>query len=105
MQSIVIWAGVIGSTLGIMTSAIAIAALYRGNVRKGYAAERDFEHLKVSFKALSKNIDFLAKDLESNIDATRRDLDIRCDRIDQNQIEIKALLLSNLGIKPKSIEQ
>lgn len=101
MQSIIIWSGVVGSLLGIFTSSIAITTLYRSSIRKGYAAERDFEHLKLSFKTLSHNIDFMAKDIDADIAAIAKDLDHRCDRIDQNQIEIKALLLSNLGIKSK----
>lgn len=104
MQSIVVWAGAIGSLLGVMTSAIAIGALYRSSIRKGYAAERDFNHLQRNYENLTKNIDFMAKEIDANFVAISKDLDNRCDSIDKNQIEIKALLLSNLGIKPKSIE-
>lgn len=105
MQLLIVWGGVIGSVFGIVTSAIAIVTLYRSSIRKGYAAERDFIHIKENFKVLSTNLDFLIKELESDISSLGKDLDNRCDRIDQNQIEIKALLLSNLGIKLKSIDQ
>ena len=101
MQSIIVWAGLVGSLFGIGTSLIAILSLYRGSIRKGYAAERDFNHLKESLKSLSTNLDFLNKELESDIENLAKDVDVRCDRIQENQLEIKALLLANLGIKPK----
>jgi predicted nucleic acid-binding protein len=104
MQSIIIWAGVIGSVLGIFTSSIAIASLYRGSVRKGYAAEREFLHIKESFQSLTYNIDFLTKEIDRDVAELAKENDRRFDRIDQNQLEIKALLLANLGIKPKHTE-
>ena len=101
MQNIVVWAGVLGSVFGLFTSVFAIVSLYRSSIRKGYAAERDFEHLKNDYKALSRNIDFLSKNFERDFLEIGKEIDERCDRIVENQIEIKALLLSNLGLKPK----
>lgn len=101
MQSIIVWAGLVGSFFGIGTSLIALLSLYRGSIRKGYAAEREFGHVKISLEALSTNLNFLIKEIEADIGGLTKDLDTRCDRLDQNQIEIKALLLANLGIKPK----
>ena len=57
------------------------------------------EDIKESFKSLTYNIDFLTKEIDRDIANLTKDLDTRCDRIDQNQLEIKALLLSNLGMK------
>lgn len=105
MQSLIIWVAAIGSVLGIMTSTIAIGALYRSSIRKGYAAERDFNHLQRNYENLTKNIDFMAKEIDIDFEAISKEIDSRFDRIDQNQIEIKALLLSNLGIKPKHLDQ
>ncbi len=105
MSAIIVWAGVLGSIFGILTTVIAIGALYRGSVRKGYAAERDFNHLQRNYENLTKNIDFMAKEIDADFGAIAKELDSRCDRIDQNQIEIKALLLSNLGAKTKLGEQ
>lgn len=104
MQSVVIWAGVLGSIFGVVTSVIGLIALYRGSIRKGYAAERDFNHLKEDLKSLSVNLNFLLKEQERGIESLAKDLDTRCDRIDQNLLEIKALQLSELGqkLKPKS---
>jgi peptidoglycan hydrolase CwlO-like protein len=104
MQLLIVWGGVVGSIFGIITSAIAIAALYRSSVRKGYAAERDFNHLQRNYETLTKNIDFMAKEIDADFGTIAKEMDNRFDRIDQNQLEIKALLLSNLGIKPKSLE-
>lgn len=105
MSAIIVWAGVLGSILGVLTSAIAIAALYRGSVRKGYAAEREFLHIKESFKSLTHNIDFLTKEIDSDIGNLYKDNDKRFDDIDRSLIEIKALLLANLGVKTKVGEQ
>ncbi len=104
MQLIVVWAGVLGSILGVITSLIALTALYRSSIRKGYAAERDFNHLQRNFENLSRNIDFMVKNTDSEIDKLAKEIDTRCDRLDLNQNEIKALLLSSLGLKSKPLE-
>lgn len=101
MNTIVIWAGILGSIFGVVTSVCGLIALYRGSIRKGYAAERDFNHVKESLKALSTNLDFLTKELEADVASLAKDVDNRCDRIDQNLTEIKALQLSTLGLKTK----
>lgn len=102
MQNVVVWAGLIGSFFGIATSFIAIGSIYRSSIRKGYAAERDFQHLQRNYEALIQNMNFLTKNFERDFADIRKENDQQSDRIIENQIEIKALLLSNLGIKPKS---
>ena len=103
MQNIIVWAGLIGSILGILTSAIGIAALYRGSVIKGYAAQRDFNHLKNYYQSLAEAFKFQTDTFEKEFSEGRKDLDTRCDRIDKDLVEIKALLLANLGNKSKPI--
>jgi len=105
MQSVVVWAGLIGSIFGIGTSLVAIDSLYKSSIRKGYAAERDFQHLKRDYEALSSSIDFLAKNFERDFLDIRKEIDERCGRITESQIEIKALLLANLGIKSRPPEE
>ena len=100
MQNIVVWAGILGSIFGVASAVVGLVALYRSSIRKGYAAEREFLHIKESFKSLTYNIDFLTKEIDRDIANLTKDLDTRCDRIDQNLLEIKALQLSNLGTKP-----
>lgn len=105
MNNVIVWAGVLGSVLGIATSIVALLALYKSSIRKGYAAERDFNHLQRNFEALSQNIEFMVKNTDSEIGKLAKEVDTRCDRIDLNQNEIKALVLANLGInQPKSTE-
>lgn len=101
MTAIVVWAGVLGSIFGVVTSIIGLIALYRGSIRKGYAAERDFNHLKEDLKSLSVNLNFLLKENERSIESLAKDVDVRCDRIDQNLLELKALQISNFGQKSK----
>lgn len=105
MQSLAVWGGILGSIFGVVTAAIGLIALYRSSVRKGYAAERDFAHLQRNYENLTRNIDTIAKDLDADMANILKEIDNRCDRLDLNQTEIKALLLANLGvIKPKSTE-
>ncbi len=104
MQSVVIWAGLIGSLFGIGTSFVAVASLYRNSIRKGYAAERDFTHLKNDYRSLASSIDFLIKEIAQERADILKEIDARSDRIQEIQLEIKALLLANLGIKPKHID-
>lgn len=101
MQSIVVWAGLIGSVLGILTSTIGVAALYRGSIIKGYAAQRDFNHLKTYYQSLAEAFKFQTDTFEAEFRDGRRDLDNRCDRIDKELSEIKALQLSSLHSKFK----
>lgn len=104
MQSIIVWAGLIGSIFGAVTSLIALLSLYRGSIRKGYASERDFNHLKTYYQSLAEAFKFQTDTFDKDFMEVRRELDARCDRIDLNQSEIKALLLANLGVKPKPTE-
>lgn len=83
----------------MVTAVVGLIALYRSSIRKSYAAERDFNHLQRNYEALTKNIEFLAKGIDGDIANLAKELDNRCDRLDQNQTEIKALLLSSLGFK------
>ena len=104
MNSIVVWAGLIGSILGILTSAIGIAALYRSSVIKSYAAERDFNHLKSYYQSLAEAFKFQTESFEREFREGRKDLDTRCDRIDKDLTELKALMLANLRMKNPLIE-
>lgn len=99
MNSIIVWAGLIGSVLGILTSIIGIAALYRGSVIKGYAAERDFNHLRTYYQSLAEAFKFQTETFEKEFREGRKDLDTRCDRIDKDLTEIKALLFADLRSK------
>lgn len=99
MNAVVVWAGLIGSVLGILTSAIGIAAIYRGSVIKGYAAERDFNHLKTYYQSLAEAFKFQTDTFEKEFREGRKDLDTRCDRIDKDLTEIKALLFSDFRLK------
>lgn len=99
MNTIIVWSGLVGSVLGILTSAIGIAALYRGSVRKGYAAERDFNHLKTYYQSLAEAFKFQTDTFEKEFREGRKDLDTRCDRIDKDLTEIKALLFAELRLR------
>ncbi len=99
MNTIIVWAGLIGTTLGIITSVLGCIALYRTSVIKGYAAQRDYEHLKNYYKSLAEAFKFQTDTFEHEFREVRKDIDNRCDRIDQNLMELKALSFSNVRLK------
>lgn len=65
--------------LGAATTLSGIIFWYRNAVRKTYAAERDFNHLKRNQEQILNNLEYLLKEQ-----------DRRFDTIDKEIIEIKA---------------
>lgn len=99
MNSLIIWAGFLGSILGITTSLLGGIAFYRGSVIKGYAAQRDYEHLKKKYESLAEAFKFQTDVFEDEFKRTNQINDNRFDRIDKDLTEIKALLLANLRLR------
>lgn len=104
MQDVIVWAGLIGSIFGIGTSLAAVASLYRSSIIKGYAAERAFIHLQNDYKSLANSVDFLIREIAKERVDILKEIDTRSDRLIEHQLEIKSLLLANLGIKPNQID-
>lgn len=100
MNHMLAWIGLLGTILAIITSVSGMVALYRGSVIKGYAAQRDYEHLKNNHKQLVTNIEFMAKDIDAQFQQVHQTQDNRFDRVDKDLIELKALMLANLRSKP-----
>jgi hypothetical protein len=75
--------GIIGLSLGILTFIGGLIAYYRGSVEKGYAAKRDFGHLKNNYQQLATNQDQIL-----------REQDERFDRLDLTLARIEALLIN-----------
>ncbi|NEP17819.1 MAG: hypothetical protein F6J97_13090 [Leptolyngbya sp. SIO4C1] len=71
---------------GLVASFGGAITWWRAAVRKQYAAERDFNHLKRNYEQMSANIAALVKDSDG-----------RFDHIDLELVEIKAILSAHLG--------
>ena len=70
----------IGGTVVVL---IGIIFWYRGMIRKSYAAERDFGHLKRHYEGLALGQEAMLKEL-----------DTRCDAIERQLIRIEAAIAS-----------
>lgn len=79
--------------LGLISTLLGGFAWYRGMVRKRYAAERDFEHLRRSFEGLSGAIASQSRDIEEELDRLHR----RLDTMNATQTEVKVFLMAKLG--------
>jgi hypothetical protein len=53
--------GLIGGVIGIIGAAAGFFAWYASNVKKSYAAERDFGHIKRNLEQMSLNVAELDK--------------------------------------------
>lgn len=105
MNALILWIGIISSATGILTGVIGCVAWYRGVVRKSYAAERDFNHLKRHYEALAEAFKFQTAEMDDRFDRLDKELDNRADRIDAEIREIKAMLLSQIGIRHRERER
>jgi hypothetical protein len=69
--------------IGVFTSIIGVTAWYSAYVRRQYAAERDFQHLKRNYEGLRDAVVKLTADQDE-----------RFDKIDLAQIQIQSILQS-----------
>lgn len=72
--------------VGLVTSIGGGVAWWRAVVRKQYAAERDFGHLKRNYQQLAQGVDLLYKEGDK-----------RFDRLDLEMVELKGLLAAVLA--------
>lgn len=59
MEQIAVIVGLVVSLLSLFTGVAGAIAWYQGKVRKEYASERDFGHLKNNYAQLSQNVEQL----------------------------------------------
>jgi shikimate 5-dehydrogenase len=87
-DQIEITVALIGCLIGIGGAAAAVYARWKASIEKGYAAQRDFQHLKRNQEQISAGIAEIAKDFDNRIDRT--DLAL-------NRIETMLLTLLSRG--------
>ena len=84
-DSIQLIISIVGCLVGLSGASFAIFARWKASVEKGYAAQRDFNHLQRNFEQLNLNIQQMIKEQ-----------DARFDRLDNGQSELRATLISFL---------
>lgn len=65
---------ILSLALGLSSAAIGVTFWYRSIVRKSYAAERDFGHLKRHYESLSQGQAELAREFDTRLDSLERQL-------------------------------
>ena len=88
-NNIEIIVAIVGCVIGIGGASAAIYARWKASIEKGYAAQRDFQHLKRNQENISMGIAQIDKDLSERLDDIDKDIDTRLDRVDLavNRIE------------------
>lgn len=89
--------GIAVTILSLFTGLAGMVAWYSSKVKKSYAAERDFNHLKNSHAQMVANIEQLWRQNDDRFDAVDRALDRIAAQIDING---KAIVAHRLG-KPE----
>lgn len=86
--------GIVLSLLSLFTGFAGALAWYSSRVKKQYAAERDFGHLKRNYEQLSQNLKELWRQNDERFDAVDRGLDRICAQISLHE---KAMEAHRLG--------
>ncbi len=73
---------IVGCIIGLGGASAAIYARWKASIEKGYAAQRDFQHLKRNQENISMGIAQIDKDLCDRLDQIDKDIDTRLDRVD-----------------------
>lgn len=84
-----IWIAIGGFLLGLGTTVNGAIIWYSNSVKKRYAAERDFEHLKNSYKQY-----LILEEIDETKDTILKEFDDVKDSVLKELVEIKALLYS-----------
>ena len=98
MNAVALWVGLLGSVFGIITALTGFFLWYGSGVRKRYAAERDFNHLKSYYENMSVAIAKMSDLVDEDFKDLGKELDSRCDRLDAEVREIKAMLAVSLKL-------
>jgi hypothetical protein len=95
-NNIEIIVAIIGCVIGVGGAIIAIHARWKASIEKGYAAQRDFQHLKRNQENISMGIAQIDKDISERLDQIDKDIDTRLDRVDLAVNRIENMLHSLL---------
>jgi shikimate 5-dehydrogenase len=87
----------IGCLIGVGGAAAAIYARWKASIEKGYAAQRDFQHLKRNQEQISAGIAEIAKDFDQGLTDISKDVDNRFDRTDLALNRMEGMILTLLA--------
>lgn len=94
----------IGVGIAVLTFIGGIFAWYSAAVRKEYASQRDWEHLKNNQRQFQENLNFLFKDMGQDIENMRSEHDKRFDKIDAQGVKLESMFYASLVNKKRKAE-
>ncbi|MEL6402097.1 MAG: hypothetical protein AAFR26_23945 [Cyanobacteria bacterium J06626_4] len=74
MNDLSLLLGIVLGMMSLFTGVFGAIAWYRSNVRKAYAAERDFNHLKNNYRQLAESVNNLYRFSDDAKDEVMREL-------------------------------
>ena len=77
-ENIEMLAAIIGGVIGVSGALAAVYTRWKASIEKGYAAQRDFQHLKRNQEQMSQGIAEINKDADARFDR----LDLSVNRIE-----------------------
>lgn len=86
------WLPVISSFAGLATFAAGGLAWYRSSVQKGYAAQRDFEHLRLNQQQMAEGQTLLIEEIRKHL----RQQDKEFDSLHRELGEVKAMFYASI---------
>lgn len=98
----------IGVGIALTSFIGGIFAWYSAAVRKEYASQRDWEHVKNNQRQFQENVNFLFKEMGQDLENMRSEHDRRFDKIDTQGIKLESMFyasLTNLKHKIDNIDQ
>ena len=98
MKTAADWIALTSLVLGSAGFFSGIYFWWSGSIKKTYAAERDFLHLKRNQEMITQGITDLEDEMRNYTDRISERFSTKLDRTHDELGEIKALLLAHLGI-------
>lgn len=94
----------IGVGIAVVTFVGGIFAWYSAAVKKEYASQRDWEHLKNNQRQFQENLDYLFKDMGETLENMQNEHRKRFDKIDSQHIRLESMFYTSLINRRKKIE-
>lgn len=93
------WISIAALVLGSGGFFSGIYLWWSGSIKKNFAAERDFGHIKRNQEQINQSLLHLDQKISETTDNITEKIQARLDSISYENRDIKALLLANLGKK------
>lgn len=90
------WLPIISTIAGLTTFAAGALTWYRGSITKGYAAQRDFEHLRRNQQQMADGLGVLMDELKTHLRTQDKEVGNRFDTLHRELLEVKSMFYSSL---------